>query len=74
MTKIKLIIVEDDESDLKVCRDSVETYKHKKEDENKPLDIELTECKSVDDALKKIDGSFDGVIVDLKDMTKEKKF
>jgi len=66
MPEIKLMIVEDAESDLKVCRDSVETYQQKKNDEGVDLTFELIECKTVDDALNKIDGSFDGAIVDLK--------
>ena len=66
MPEIKLMIVEDAESDLKVCRDSVETYQQKKNKEGVGLTFELIECKTVDDALNKIDGSFDGVIIDLK--------
>jgi len=66
MPEIKLMIVEDAESDLKVCRDSVETYQQKKNDKDVDLKFELIECKTVDSALKEIDGSFDGAIVDLK--------
>ena len=66
MPEIKLMIVEDAESDLKVCRDSVETYQQKKNDEGVDLTFELIECRTVDDALNKIDGSFDGAILDLK--------
>jgi hypothetical protein len=51
MPEIKLMIVEDAESDLKVCRDSVETYQQKKNNEGVDLTFELTECKTVDDAL-----------------------
>jgi len=66
MLEIKLMIVEDAETDLEVCRDSVEAYQQKKNDEGVGLEFKLIECKTVDDALKKIDGSFDGAIVDLK--------
>jgi len=66
MTEIKLMIVEDEESDLEVCRSSVKVYQNKKKKEGIDLNIELIECKTVDDALKKINGSFDGAIIDLK--------
>ncbi|MFZ5518480.1 MAG: response regulator [Candidatus Zhuqueibacterota bacterium] len=66
MHEIKLMIIEDDESDLKVCRDSIEIYQKKRNDEGIGLVFKLIECKSVDDALNEIDGSFDGAIVDLK--------
>jgi len=58
---MRLLVVEDDDSALTVCRDSVDTYK-----EQKQLDIELEECKSLDDALSRLDNSFDGAIIDLK--------
>ena len=60
------MIVEDNDNDLKVCRDSIDVYEQKKRDENIELMFHLTQCKTVDDAINKIDGSFDGVIVDLK--------
>ena len=66
MAVIKLMIVEDADSDLEVCRTSVETYQTQKNDEGVELVINLTECKTVDDALQKIDNSFDGAIIDLK--------
>ncbi len=61
MTEIKLMIVEDNDTDMQTCRDSVERYKHEKS-----CEITLVECKTVDDALHEIDGSFDGAIIDLK--------
>lgn len=66
MAEIKLMIVEDADSDLEVCRTSVETYQTQKNDAGVGLVINLTECKTVDDALQKIDNSFDGAIIDLK--------
>ncbi len=66
MPEIKLMIVEDSESDLEVCRNSVEIYQQEKNNEGINLTFKLTECRTVDDALNKTDGSFDGAIVDLK--------
>ena len=61
MKKLRLLIVEDAEEDLDSCRDALVDYKH-----DKKRDIELVECKTLDEALKELDNSFDGVIVDLK--------
>ena len=66
MAEIKLMIVEDADSDLEVCRTSVERYQTQKNNAGVDLFINLTECKTVDDALQKIDNSFDGAIIDLK--------
>ena len=61
MSRLKLLIVEDDEQDLENCRDAVSIY----EDE-KQVKIELIESKDVEDAHSKLDNSFDGAIIDLK--------
>ena len=61
MSKLRLLIVEDDEQDLVACRDSVERYV-----DEKNRDIELVECKTLDEALELLDNSFDGAIIDLK--------
>ena len=61
MSKLRLLIVEDDEQDLEACRDSVERYV-----DEKNRDIELVECKTLDEALELLDNSFDGAIIDLK--------
>ncbi len=66
MTEIKLLIVEDAESDLKVCEDSAETYRQKKLDEGLDVRFSLTKCRTVKEALEKADGSFDGAVIDLK--------
>lgn len=66
MIEMKLMIVEDAESDLEVCRSSIEIFKNRKKDKGIDLIITLVECKTVDDALKIIDGSFDGAIIDLR--------
>jgi hypothetical protein len=61
MSEFRLLIAEDSEEDLAACRDSIARY----EDEKK-RSVELVECKTVDDALQKLDSSFDGAIIDLK--------
>ena len=60
MNKLRLLIVEDVEQDLQSCRDAVEDYKREKE-----RDIELVECRTLDEAKKKLNRSFDGAIIDL---------
>lgn len=60
MSKLRLLIVEDEERDLRACRDSVERYI-----DEKNRDIELVECKTLDEALQQLDNSFDGAIIDL---------
>ncbi|MBQ9579370.1 MAG: hypothetical protein IJR28_07545 [Ottowia sp.] len=61
MSAFRLLIVEDDEQDLTVCRTTVARYVEEKERE-----INLVECKSVEEAFDKLDNSFDGAIIDLK--------
>ena len=61
MDSIKLLIVEDNDGDIADCRDAVVMYQEKKK-----RNVELVECKSVDKALKALDNSFDGAIIDLK--------
>jgi hypothetical protein len=61
MTALKLLIAEDSDKDLKVCRDSIARYK----DENS-CEIDLVECKNVDEAFKELNNTFDGAIIDLK--------
>ena len=60
MNKLQLLIVEDEEQDLENCRDAVDDYKRDKE-----RDIELVECRTLGEALEKLNGSFDGAIIDL---------
>lgn len=57
----KLLVAEDNEEDLQVCKEAVDEHKEKHQ-----CDIKLTECKSVDEALKKLDNTYDGAIIDLK--------
>lgn len=61
MSAFRLLLVEDNDEDLSTCRDTVEKYKDEKQRE-----IELVECKSVEEAFTKLDSSFDGAIIDLK--------
>ena len=61
MSELQLLIVEDDEQDLRRCRNAVNRYKREKDRE-----INLVECKTLNEALEKLDNSFDGAIIDLK--------
>jgi len=61
MSIFKLLLVEDNDGDIKACRDTVARYKDEKERE-----VDLVECRDVKEALDKLDNSFDGAIIDLK--------
>ena len=61
MKPLQILIVEDYEQDLENFRETVEIYS-----EEKDREIEVVECTNLDEALKKLDDSFDGVIIDLK--------
>lgn len=61
MSIFRLLIVEDNEQDLIICRDCVLRYKDEKQRE-----VELIECKSIEEFRKKRDNSIDGAIIDLK--------
>ena len=61
MTQFRLALVEDNEQDIQTCKDSVSRYQ-----DERHRDIELVAYRSVDEALKKLDNSFDGAIIDLK--------
>ena len=58
---LKLLMVEDNESDLEVCRDTLKRYQIES-----GRKINLVESKTLDDALKEINKSFDGAIIDLR--------
>lgn len=58
---LKLLIVEDNEQDLDVCKDTCNRYKSEKN-----RNIELIECRTLEEACCKVNNSFDGVIIDLK--------
>lgn len=61
MGAFKLLIVEDDETELDMYRTTITRYERQRERE-----IEIVESKTLEDALKQINNSFDGVIIDLK--------
>ena len=61
MKKLRLLIVEDVEQELESFRDELDDYTREKK-----RDIELVECKTLEEALDKLDNSFDGAIIDLK--------
>ena len=61
MNTFQLLIVEDESEALESCRDTVARYIDEKQRK-----VELTECKTADEAFEKLDNSFDGAIIDLK--------
>ena len=61
MSEMRILIVEDNEKDLRSFSNSVKVYKDKKQQT-----IDTVECKTLKDALEKLDNSFDGAIIDLK--------
>lgn len=61
MSELRLLIVEDNERDLRSFRNSVKVYKDKKQ-----RTIDSVECKTLEEALKTLDNSFDGAIIDVK--------
>ena len=61
MNKLRLLIVEDVDQELESFRDDLQDYTHEKK-----RDIDLVECKTLEEALNTLDNSFDGAIIDLK--------
>lgn len=61
MTRIKLLVIEDDPQDIRTCRNTVERYRLEKQ-----RHVELVECKDLGEAFDRLDNSFDGAIVDLR--------
>lgn len=61
MTDFKLLLVEDDEQDSESCTDCVRDF----EKDNKCV-IDLVKCRSVSEAIEKLDNSFDAAIIDLR--------
>lgn len=61
MSTFRLLIVEDNDQDLATCRDTVARYRDEKQRE-----VELVECKSIEEFRAKRDNSIDGAIIDLK--------
>ena len=58
---MKLLIVEDNDTDLDTCRDCVKDFIGEKK-----CQIDLIECITLDEAIKIIDKTFDGAIIDIK--------
>ena len=61
MSAFQLLIVEDNQGEIDVCRDAIEIYESEKQRE-----VNLIECKNLEEALSKLDSSIDGAIIDLK--------
>ena len=61
MSSIRLLFVEDNKEDLATCRDTVSRYR-----EEHQREVEIVECTSAIDAIKELDNSFDGAIIDLR--------
>ena len=61
MSTIKLLVVEDDPGDINTCKSTVERYR-----EDRLREVEIVECKDIDEAFEKLDQTFDGAIVDLR--------
>ncbi len=61
VSTFKLLLVEDNDEDVKTCEDSIDRYN----DEHKNKNIELTPCKTLADAFDKLNNTYDGAIIDL---------
>ena len=61
MNPLRILIVEDYEQDLENFRETVQIY-----GEEKDRDIEVVECTNLDEAIGKLDPSFDGAIIDIE--------
>lgn len=61
MNRFKLLLVEDNKQDRDVCKATIMRYQVQTQRE-----IELVECDSLNDALAKLDNTFDGAIIDMK--------
>lgn len=61
MSAFRLLIVEDNDQDLATCRDTVARYRDEKQRE-----VELVECRSIEEFRANQDNLIDGAIIDLK--------
>lgn len=61
MNIFRLLLVEDNEQDIATCKDTIAKYQDEKQRE-----VEIIEYNNVEEALKGLDNSFDGAIIDLK--------
>lgn len=60
MEKIKLLLIEDDEGDIGLCRDVT-----KEIEKEQNIQIELHVSKTIEDGMKNINNSYDGTIIDI---------
>ena len=61
MNAMKILLIEDDAQQQEAFKDSVEVFNDKNQ-----LNVEYEIAEDIPDALKKVDGSYDGAIIDLK--------
>lgn len=61
MCNFKLLLVEDNDQDMELCRVSVKEFQ-----EEHSCEIDLIISKNLDEAFEKLDNSFDATIIDLK--------
>ena len=61
MSALRLLVVEDDEQEIRTCRDSIDRYL-----EQEDRQIDMVTCRTVEEARKTLNNSFDGAIVDLR--------
>lgn len=61
MSELKLLIVEDNKEELNLYQDTIRRYQKQKKRK-----VSVEEAFSVDEAMNKLDNSFDGAIIDLK--------
>lgn len=66
---IKILLIEDAESDIKTVENAVERMN----DEDSSLEIELTVADNFENAIKSLNNSFHGAIVDIRLSTKEEE-
>ena len=61
MSRIKLLVIEDDPQDMDTCRSTVDRYR-----DDRQRDVELVECRDVGEAFEKLGDTFDGAIIDIR--------
>ena len=61
MNNFKLLLIEDNDQDVNLCQDSVNEF-----ESDNSCKIDFVVCRTLKEAITKIDMSFDGVIVDIR--------
>ncbi len=61
MEQLRLLLIEDDESDIDICLDIVNDFNEECHD----VEIKVINGKTLDEALSLLDNSFDGAIIDM---------